>query len=161
MKFTFQVKKMQISQKESRIFRIRCQQNENLYKINQTEYYQEVKKIDKRQENMKLHWFCQLQSQIHQRIFKNREIIHRTHKKQRRMIMKKNQRKNLSTVKKNMSQRINTEDVRFNEIKTNRIRRIKSSYKNLLQSISREKLTFYNIFLEKAFVSRTKLQCSR
>ena len=77
------------------------------------------------------------------------------------MTMKESRKENLSTIKKNMSQEINTENVRFDEIKTNRVRRIKSNYKSVLQSMSRKKLTFYSISLEKAFVSETKLQCSR
>ena len=116
-----------------------------------------MKNIDKHQENTKLYQFYQLKSQIHQRIFINREIIHRTHKKQRCMTMKENRRKDFSTIQKNMSQEINTEDVRFNEIRTNRVRRIRFNYKNLLQSMSQRKLTFYSIFLEKTLVSRTEL----
>ena len=77
------------------------------------------------------------------------------------MTMKESQREDLSAAKKSMSQEINIEDVRFNEIRTNRVRRIRFNYKNLLQLISQKKLTFYNISLEKALVSETKLQYSR
>ena len=71
--------------------------------------------------------------------------------------MKENQRRDLSAAKKSMSQEINTEDVRFNEIKTNRVRRIRFNYKDLLQSMSQRKLTFYSISFKKTLVSATKL----
>ena len=51
----FQIKKMRISQEESRVFRIHHQQNENLHRINQIEHHQEVKEIDKRQKNTKFY----------------------------------------------------------------------------------------------------------
>ena len=76
MKSTFQVRKMRISQKENRVFRIHHQQNENLHRVSQIECHQKMKNVDKCQKNTKFCRFCQLQLQIHQEIFTNRKIIH-------------------------------------------------------------------------------------
>ena len=73
------------------------------------------------------------------------------------MTMKKNRRESLSVIQENIIQKINIENVQFNKIKINKIQCIKSSYRSLLQSMSREKLTFYNIFFKKTLVSETKL----
>ena len=70
------------------------------------------------------------------------------------MTIKENQRKSLSVIKKSMFLKINVENVRFNKIKTNKIQCIKRNYRSLLQSMSRKKLTLYNLFFKKILVNK-------
>jgi len=91
--------------------------------------------INRCQEHSDLYRICSVQQKVHQELFEEIDTTNKSNKEEHILKMKIQRRSSISEVERRVLKEINTQDVRFQEIRTNENRRIRSSYRCMLQSI--------------------------
>jgi hypothetical protein len=91
--------------------------------------------INRCQEHLDLYRICSVQQKVHQELLEEIDITNKSNKEEHILKMRIQRKSSISEIKRRVLEETSTQDVRFQEIRTNENRRIKSSHQCMLQSV--------------------------
>jgi tetrahydrodipicolinate N-succinyltransferase len=84
------------------------------------------------QEHLGLYRICSVQQKVHQELLEKIDITNKSNKEEHTLKMKIQRRSSISEIERRVLKEINTQDVRFQKIRTNENRRIRFSHRCML-----------------------------